>query len=405
MILMNVKKYSRWVLLLLILLASGKAIMFTMDVALASYFLQGNKEKAAAHMYRILCDKPIVYLSFRDTQKTLVGDFIVKKAISARYRDNKNIFDIFPPAPGLKELTLERFKALYRDNFYFQYLFPPVPSQPNWKNLDAVSLELLADKTLNPLTLSLWEKVKPAADPDFAANLADYCRWQGNTELGDYLGKDAVAAAKPFFNPDVPTGNESFKRLLEVLWKKNKLTGGDFKEVRADSENFNNMETFKKKWEFSNMAGGKFFNRASFTMGLDGDGENRCLRLTGFFVGSGDEKTKSSARGGAFCKEIVSLPGGYYFLSFDYLTGTGREKPSLYLWEGLSEIFLPPTDGRWKKAVYFFDNSTGNHGMIKPFFRMWGTGTVLIDNVYFAVITKPTFTLSRTALRYIHEWK
>jgi hypothetical protein len=165
------------------------------------------------------------------------------------------------------------------------------------------------------------------------------------------------------------------------------------------------MGVFQKKWQFFYISGSKDARVASFTMGLDGAGENRCLRLMGFFTGSADGKTKSRARGGAMCKEKLSLPRGYYLLSFDYLTVTAREKPSFYLWKGISEVFLPPTGGGWKKVVYFLNNSTGGFTVIKPIFRMWGTGTVLIDNVYFAAITKPTFNFNRTSLLYTLRWE
>jgi hypothetical protein len=287
-------------------------------------------------------------------------------------------------------------------------LFPPAPSESNWKNPDAVSLELLADKTLNSLSLSLWEKVKPTVDREFAANLADYCRWQGNTELAERLERD-FGMVKPFLKPGSPTGRESFKHLLKTLLKKKKLTLDDLRENRPGSEDFNDMRAFKKKWEFSCIAVNKDVRVASFTMGLDGDGENHCLRLMGFFAGGGgdgdDGKTKFRARGGAMCKDRLPISRGYYLLSFDYLTATDREKPSFYLWKGISEAYLPATGGAWKKAVYFLNNSTGGFTDIKPFFRMWGTGTVLIDNVYFAAVTKPTFSFNRTALLNIAGWE
>lgn len=403
---MNIKKYGLWVLPLVILLVSIKAITFTRDLVLTDYYLQWEKEKAPDYLYRILYAKPLLYRGLRDYQKTLVGDFILKKAIYARHRDNKNIFAVL--APGSKDLTLDHFKTLYRDNFYLQCLFPPVPSQPNWKNLDAVSLELLADKSLNPLSLSLWEKIKPSLDRDFAANLADYCRWQGNTELSERFGKD-FDISKPLLNPGSPNGKESFPRLLKILGKKRKLTIDDLRENRPGKEDFNDINAFKKKWEFSYITGIKDVRTASFTMGLDGVGENRCLRLMGFFVGGGgvdsaDGKAVFKPRGGAMCKEAIPVPRGYYILSFDYLTVTDREKASFFLWKGIWEAFLPPTSGAWKKAIYFLNNSTGNFSAIKPIFRMWGTGTVLIDNVYFAVVTKPTYNFNRTGL-YTAGWE
>lgn len=403
---MNIKKFSHWLLLLAILLLSIKVIIFTGDLILAGYFLNSNnKEKAAAFMYRIICHKPIVYRSFRDSQKTLLEDTIVKKAIYTKYRDNKNIFATFSLTPGLKELTLERFKTVYSDNVYLQNLFPPTLLHPNWENLDAVSLELLGDKSLNPLTLALWEKAKATANPEFTAILTDYCRWQGNTALADYLEKDSSLSPNHFLISRFPTQNESFMQLLKTIRKNNKLTNKDIKENPSGSEDFNDLEIFKEKWEFSCITGNKDHRTASFTMGLDGTGENQnhCLRLMGFFVDDGDSVTKP--RGGAMHKEKLLIPEGYYLLSFDYLTVTGLEKPSLYLWKGLSEVYLPPTAVRWKKVVYILDNSTGEYGIIKPFFRMWGTGKVLIDNMIVARITKSPFITRRKALVYINEWK
>lgn len=404
---MNIKKFSRWFLLAVLLLISIKAIIFTGNLILANYFLNSNnKENAAGFMYRIICRKPVIYDSFRDFQKTLIEDFIVKKAIVAKYRQNENFFEIFNFAAGLKELGIERLKTIYPDNFYLQNLFPPSISESNWENLDTVSLELLTDKTLNPLTLSLWGKIKSNVRPEFTANLASYCRWQGNTELADYLEKETAPLPNLFLISGSPIKNESFNQLLKIIAKKNKLTGEDIKENLSWSEDFNDMGTFKKKWDFSCIPGIKDHRSASFTMGLmglDGTGENHCLRLMGFYAGDGKGITKPSPRGGVMHKEKLLIPKGYYLLSFDYLTVTSREKTSLYLWKGLSEVYLPHTAVQWKKMIYILDNSTEEYGVIKPFIRMWGTGTVLIDNMIFAQITKPSFTTRRKASVFISE--
>jgi hypothetical protein len=406
---MKVKKYGLWVLPLVILLVSIKAIIFTRDLVMANYYLQWEKEKAPDYLYRILHANPFLYRGLRDYQKNLVGDLIVKKAVYARYRDNKNVFAVL--ARGSKELSVEQFKTLYRDNFYLQYLFPPVPSQPNWKNLDTVSLELLADRSLNSLTLSLWEKVKLSVDPEFTSNLADYCRWQGNTELAEQLEKD-LAMAKSYIKPGCPTRQESFKQLLKVLRKK-KLTGNDLQENRIGSDDFNDKGTFRKKWEFSGITSVRDIHVASFTMGRDEVNKNSCLRLMGFFAGgvegsavtNGANKAAFRARGGAIYKDGIPVSREYYLLSFDYLTITDKEKPSFYVGKGLSEAFLPVTGGTWRKAIYILNNTAGTFTDIKPIFRMWGTGTVLIDNIYFATVTKSTFGFNRMAMYYTTRWE
>ncbi|MCU0285986.1 MAG: hypothetical protein MUF15_06270 [Acidobacteria bacterium] len=408
---MKIKKYSRWILLLVIFLVSLRAILFTGQLLLANYFLYRNhKAHAVTYIYRIMCAKPILYRSLQNAQKIMVEDFIIKKAIYAKYKDDKNIFDRFQTSPGAKELAVERFKALYPDNFYFHYFYPPFPPQAHWENLDTISLELLADKTLNPLHILLWEKIKPSISPEFTTNLANYCHWQGNKELADFLVKETSPAVSTFSYPGSPAADESFRQLLKTFHGKKKFTSPlakeSLEEYQPGSEDFNRPREFKKKWEFSLLSSNKYPRAASFTMGIDcpGPGQNSCLRLMGFFPGN-EDKGKTNARGGAMCKEVLPITKGYYLLSFDYLTDTGKERASFFLCKGLSEVFLPPTKGNWKKVTYFLNNTTGAYPSLKPIFRMWGTGTVLIDNVYMAAIQEPSFNFSRPSLVYITPWK
>jgi hypothetical protein len=198
----------------------------------------------------------------------------------------------------------------------------------------------------------------------------------------------------------------SLLRLGEILMEKNRLSPGDFSTNLLDNGDFDGgIDRFEREWYLSKMAGYGSFPDGSFTMGLDSavESRNRYLRIMGFYAGSAPGKGK--ARGGAWAREKIPIQAGYYLLGFDYLTKTGKERASFYLWKGIDEVHLPDTGGNWKKAVYFLNNADGRHTVLKPLFRMWGTGTVLIDNVYLARVTHPRFAFRVPAVLYIEEWK
>lgn len=404
----DLKKYLVPLVAAAALFLSIKPARFTWDLVMANYYLRDNSGSSGDHMYNTLRSRPSVYRVYKKYKQSGIDDVIVKQAVYSKYNDDINIFQIFEKHD--RELSRSHFEIPYKDNFYFRYLFSPGPMgsediRGNWRNLDAVSLHILADPAMNPLTLSLWEKMKfpSPRDSKFAANLSDYCRWKGNTQLADHLMKTPGAGTSAVGGVD---RRASLLRLGEILMEKNRLTPGDFGANLLDDGDFDHgIDSFEGDWYLSKMAGFGTFPDGSFTMGLDSaDGNrNRYLRIMGFYTDRAPGKKK--ARGGAWAREKVPIQAGYYLFCFDYLTKTGKEDSSFYLWKGIDEIHLPETLGKWKKVVYFLNNADGKHTVLKPLFRMWGIGTVLIDNVYLARVTHPRFAFRVPGVLYIEEWK
>jgi hypothetical protein len=396
----KMKKYIQWAFPLVVFLVSLKAILFTWDLIRAGYHYRTDKQQAAVHMYAFLLDKPSVYKAFRETNAQALDNLVLKTAI---YNNNINCMK----EVGLEPADISRLTLTFKDNFYLHHLLTnPGKREGNWQNLDTVSIEILADHTMNSLTISILEQLSPVFPPGFIENLVDFCAWKKNIELRDYLVQ--TFALKPNESPvkrkkdPLPGGvgfQESIHQLMDILRREYKLEASDIGKNLVKCPAFDSINTFEKHWFFSKMAGYEPFSDGSFTMGLDRMDTNNVLRMMGFFVHN--QVGKSRARGGAWSREKISIQKGFYLFSFDYLTKTGQEAFSFFLCKGIPESYLPPSRGKWKKVTYILNNASHTYPFLRPLLRMWGTGTVLIDNVYLARITNPGFSIPFPGTRTI----
>lgn len=374
---MKLKKYLIYILGIAVLMFSIKPLIFTYYVKMAGMYRYDDVEKAAGYMYGAVRIKPSSYKIFKQYSHPHLDHRIIKGAIIHKYRDNENIFqDIDSPA-----LSRERFRIMYRDNFYLYYLFSSRGAsrkRGQWENLDAVSLELLGNPGINPLTLEIFKNLDMTFSPGFADGLADYCQWQGNPEMSIHVRNTYGAAARTF-EPGLEAP-QSLQRVVGFL-------GGRFGVAAQDLDNnliidpgFDNAPLVKNNWRPSLMAGRPPFADGSFTMGRETLTKNPCLRVMGFYIQppSGE---KIPVRGGAWYRFKIPVQKGVYLFSFDYQTVTGGERVSYYLWKRLGEHYIPETNGQWRTALYVLNNADGKHTIIKPLVRMWGTGTLRVDNV------------------------
>jgi hypothetical protein len=370
---LTIAKYG---LPLLLLLLSIKPILFTWNYFLAKiqFDIRDDKLKGYMFLYKAIHYNPSEFLLFK-TDKNEMADSLV--TLSA-HRENLDFIRQF----GRPPLDMSYFEKEYKDNFYFQYLKGKLNKKRNWQNLDKVSFDMLEDPALNPLTILIFEKLRNSFTQPFVENLVEFCHWKKNTELADYLVISFNLKDK-FLNR---------RQLSNIPWKRSVALLQDYVGLQWARDSFNlghnllpissfgNPGQFEKFWDFSDMAGGESFGKASFYLGLDMAGPRRLVRLMGFWVGQ--RKGKEPPRGGLWLKQPVRVFKGYYVFSFDYRTKTGKENPSFFLWKGIAERRLPPTKNRWHKVVFIIDNSRFRHYMMKPLIRMWGTGTMLVDNVF-----------------------
>lgn len=400
---MKIKKYLKWALPVALLLLSIKPIIFTRNLILANYHLRGNPRIAGKYMYDNLEYKPSVYRAFKSFGRTMIDDLIVKKAIYAKHRGGKNPFDLLEP----KAFSPVRFASVYKDNFYFRHFFPEPAAGPcNRQNLDIPALEVMADPAMNDLTLSLLAKAPAAWDEPFIDNLLAFCTWKNNIPLRDDLmrlyNRDIMDEPVVRRVPLGPGYDVSLERTATILTNNFGLAADGVGENRLKSPAFDDETSLGKNWYFSKMASREPFGAGSFVMGLHEDVTGSYLRIMGLYI----EKTPGTSppRGGARYRETPALQPGFYVFSFDYLTRTGQEKPSFFLWRGIVERRLPPTRGQWRKAVFVLNNVSGQHTVVKPLLRMWGTGSLLVDNVSFVRVTAGDFSIPGPYALLIRKW-
>lgn len=393
----NIREYLKPVVGVILVLISIKPALFTWHLIGAGSDYRLDKQRAAVHMYKCLLIKPSVYKAFKKHHRPTADGLVIKSAI---YNNDIHRLRDAHPEPA----DIARIKSTFKDDFYLGHLFPGFMrgaqgKKPNPEHLDDVTLEILADPSMNPLTISILKKIVPGFSRDFAENLADFCQWKGNRQLVDFLaaaGIEKNSLNKPAF---VPLNlQQSTARLKEILPGKYKQGAFRFGGNLLTSPGFDDIKKTGRNWRFSDMTDYKPFAAGSFTMGPDSAGKNGMLRIMGFFVAK--EKNRANPRGGAWYKKRIPIDAGHYLFSFDYAAKTGKENPSFYLGKSIGEKRLPPTNGGWKKVIFILDNTGAKLKILKPLIRMWGTGSLWIDNVFLAKIefTGPSIPIPGTFL-------
>jgi hypothetical protein len=393
------KNHIITLILLVFVLVSHKAILFTWNLIFTARHFHEDKDRASVYMIRSLNYKPTVYGVYKKYKNSRIDSLIVKTAIYSRYNKNRDVFKSYKQ----EGLSFTHFQSIFKNNFYLKHLFDDSTEIQAYENLDSISLKILADQTMNPLSVLILEQIKQKFSEGFLNNLVDYCSWKENYPLRDYLMKTLSLndpGGKISKIESLPM-EKSIEVLNKLLSEKHEIKGISLGNNLVKSGSFEDVDQIISNWNFSNMAGFKPFSDGSFTMGSCQINGNGNLRLMGFFVNN--EQGKSNARGGAWYGSLIPTEKKYYLFSFDYMVKTGKERPAFWLSKGIPEQRLPPTKGKWKKVLFFFNNSKGATTFWKPLIRMWGTGSMWIDNVVLIKIPDPKFSFSRSSLLYTEE--
>jgi hypothetical protein len=391
----QIKKYLKTLLLTVVLVISIKPFLFTWNFILANFHLKNNKFKAGAYIANTLAYKSSVYHIFNKHAPAVVEKYLVKSAI---YNNDKKSLQGYS-----RVIPLSAIQAKFNDNFYLGDLLGNLHQKKDWRHLDEVSLTLLADPRMNQRTTAIFEKIGSSFGKKFIKNLADFVSWKGNPSLCDYL-VSTYAIPPPFHGADLKgiSYNESVSRLEKLMWAKYKLSSDRLGENLLPCPGFTDQRCTEKKWYFSRMFKTKVFSRGSFFMGTDkiGESKNPVTRIMGFFISH--DANKSKPRAGVRSRKRIAAENGFYVFSFDYFTITGSEKPSFFLGKGM-EKRLPSTQRQWKKVIFVLNNAFNDYEYLDPLIRMWGTGTLLVDNVFLSKTAGMEFSITESYVLHVED--
>jgi hypothetical protein len=380
------QRYLEFFLVVFLAVISLKPVLFTWNLIQANFYLKKDPCEAGAYMTRALVYKPPVYRIFNTYAPGVIENWLVKSAI---HRQDKTFFRAYAHL-----VPLEGLEARFRDNFYWQYLLGQIDQKRDWQYLDPVSLDLLADPRMNSLTQVILEKIAASFDQDFTRNLADFAGWKGNEPLRQYLTSTSPVQPLSFDSTQLSGCNyrESLAGLKSMLRVNFQLKAGEIGENLLPCPGFSQPKCREKSWYFSNLASNAHFGRGAFIMGLDTTGKdnNPVIRLMGFYAGS--EPGKAKPRAGVRSRQTLLAENGFYVFGFDYFTVSGGECPSFWLCNGV-EKQLPPTQRKWKKVLFILNNAFNRYDVLNPLIRLWGTGTMLVDNVFLAKVTTSVFSI------------
>ena len=389
------QKYAKIFLLAVLLVISIKPFLFTWNFILANFHLENNKFKAGAYIANTLSYKSSVYRVFNKHAPAVVEKYLVKSAI---YNNDEKLLQDYS-----RVIPLSSIQARFNDNFYLRDLLGNLHQKKDWRHLDEVSLALLADPKMNQRTTVVFEKIGSTFGKKFIKNLADFVSWKGNQSLCDYL-VSTYAIPPPFRSVDLEgvSYDESVSGLEKIMRAKYKLRADRLGENLLPCPGFTSPGCTEKKWYFSRMFNTKPFSRGSFFMGTDktGESKNPVTRIMGFFISH--DPNKSKPRAGVRSRRRITAENGFYVFSFDYFTVTGSEKPSFFLGKGM-EKRLPTTRGQWGKVIFILNNAFNEYEYLDPLIRMWGTGTLLVDNVFLSKTAGQEFSITESYVLHVED--
>jgi len=304
--------------------------------------------------------------------------------VQEKFRDYLPVIkEKFPENIFLKQLGLysEENIPKFSENFDPFFLHILKSSEFNTQSYDMI-MNAVQDKLLSNHGL---------------LNLIDFLNWQQNVSLSAKLLQWGIDEGRlserqyRFLKRDLNlredqkkhTGNkiridhEEIKRKIEEIFQNDEMNIALGENLIID-ENLEDRDFPEKYWTFSDMSDTQAFSPGSYYGGLDLI-ENDSLRIMGFF--SEREKKKQPSRGSFLYKYRISLKRKFYLFYLDYKTLNDTELPSIWLSGIKKELPLESTENSWKKCIYLFDNAKLNINEMRPILRMWGVGSVWVDNI------------------------
>jgi hypothetical protein len=349
------------------IIISIKPFIYTYNYLLAKYFIIiDKKENAEKYILRGINYNPSTYRLYKSSEYLLKAACVFKNERLLNVLDDKSLIQI---------------KEEYKDNFYFQNIYGNLDSNRNWYHLDNVSYSFLKDKKYNKLTQSILNKLETNFSEEFLGNLLEFLYWRGNTELAGYIITNYNIKNFEWIKPNNSIDYMISIRRLDSYMQKKYSTVLEKKLI--PSADFSTENSYSLNWDFSNHSNREPFGEGSFFVDLYKINQNFMVKIFNLFL---NNNARSVARGGIWFKEKIELSDSYYVLSFDYWLKTGQEKPRFWLADGIRIPWLDKKNRRWIKVIYILNNSKRKVEFVQPLIRIFGLGSMYVDNVIFSKI-------------------
>ena len=363
----NKRKILIILIIFFVIIISIKPIIYTYNYLFSNlYIINNQEEKAEKYILRGINFNPGSYRVFRSSDYLLQAACLYKKESLLNTLDDE---------------TLHEIKEKYKDNFYVQNIYGNLDLDRNWSLLDSVSYRFLKNKRYNSLTLSILDRLGPVFSEEFIVNLLDFLYWQENEDLADYFIENYNIVnfrwVKPDESIDYPM---SIKRLNSFL-QENYSVG--IWDNLLSSEDFLNMNDYSHDWYFSTPSKSKPFGKGSFFVDLYQIDQKSMVKAYNLLL---NIKEMSVSNVGIWLGKKLEVFGGYYILSFDYWLKTGQEKPRLSLAGNLNINWLEEENRKWIKVICVLNNSKRKVEFVMPFVRIFGLGSLYVDNVFFSKV-------------------
>lgn len=236
------------------------------------------------------------------------------------------------------------------------------------------------NKLDNLIKEAILDKLNPEFDNEFLNNLLDFLYWQKNIKFFNYIKKKHKLNDYEYIKPEnVIKYKDSILKVKDILFKELNIKRELIGDNLIQSPDFEDKKNYLKYWVFSNMSNTEPFGEGAFYVNLNKISSNNVVKVINLFINN--KNAKAPARGGIWYKKLININKGYYVFTFDYWTKTGKEKPKFWLLNGITIPWLPCTEKRWKKIIYILNNVNGKIKKLKPLIRMFGKGSMYIDNV------------------------
>ena len=365
----NKKEIIITLFIIVFLFLSIKPFLFTINYFIGNYYIKIKGESSEKYVLRGIKYNPESYKYFGVEEKIAN---LIKAAVL--YED-KSIYKT------LDINTRKKIESKYKDNIYFQNILNNLDKKREWQHLDQISFHFLREKRHNDLTISVLERSNPEFKKEFLSNLLDFLYWQKNRELFKYFKEKYRVNDYEYIKPKANIKyKDSISKVKDILVKELNIKKELIGDNLIQSPDFEDEKNYLKYWFFSNMSNTKPFGEGAFYVNLNKISSNNVVKIINLFINNNN--AKAPARGGIWYKKVIKVNKGFYLFSFDYWTKTGEEKPRLWLWKGITIPWLPCTEKRWKKIIYILNNVNGKIKKLKPLIRMFGKGSMYVDNVY-----------------------